>query len=417
MIKFEFNGKPFDPRNFEEIMLKAVMEAVAEKLRQRIGAIRHPETGEFPTIVVSGTSLHDLSLRVEGSPELLALVNKRLRNINGEDEQDNVDQSGASGIIAVTEGAMITNPKVFLSYAWEDRNLAEKIAKGLMAKGIDTWWAGWCIGAGDSLRQKIDEGLSDCTHFLVLLTPNSVTKPWVNQEIDAGLTRKILRQAKFIPIRHALAIEALPPLLSGMLSPEIKDFEADLLQLVNDIYGVTRKPAIGEPPPAVVSASRQETGYSAAASAIARIFVEGSPNALFGDLQLTIDDLQTRTGLSEEDVEDALYELSDFVNVKFSRALAKEKLYVEFDKYWQSWDPARDALRLAADLVNDPQFPHGTKEIADRYGWPPRRINPAIAYLLGRSLIRNSRVLGSSPWITVWVDKTDDTRRFVRNRL
>jgi len=103
--------------------------------------------------------------------------------------------------------------------------------------------------------------------------------------------------------------------------------------------------------------------------------------------------------------------------VKFSRALAKEKLYVEFDKYWQSWDPARDALRLAADLVNDPQFPHGTKEIADRYGWPPRRINPAIAYLLGRSLIRNSRVLGSSPWITVWVDKTDDTRRFVRNRL
>ena len=78
------------------------------------------------------------------------------------------------------------SPRVFLSYTWGDRELAERIANALQANGIDTWWAEWCISAGDSLRQKIDEGLGDCTHFLVLLTPNSIEKPWVNQEMDAG---------------------------------------------------------------------------------------------------------------------------------------------------------------------------------------------------------------------------------------
>jgi hypothetical protein len=170
MIKLEFNGKPFEPRTFEDAIMKQVMEAAAEQLRERIGTIRHPETGEFPTIVVSGTSLDNLMLRVEGSPELLALVNERMGLTS--------DEPLESKIVDGDEAP----PKVFLSYAWEDRELASVIAERLQANGIDTWWAEWCLSAGDSLRQKIDEGLSDCTHFLVLLTPMALTKPWVNQE-------------------------------------------------------------------------------------------------------------------------------------------------------------------------------------------------------------------------------------------
>lgn len=67
MIKLEFNGKPFNPRTFEETIMKTAIEAAAEQLREQIGSIQHPETGEFPTIVVSGTSLSDMKLRVEGS--------------------------------------------------------------------------------------------------------------------------------------------------------------------------------------------------------------------------------------------------------------------------------------------------------------------------------------------------------------
>lgn len=53
------------------------MAAAAEHVREKVGAIRHPETGEFPTIVVSGTSLEDIELWVEGSPERLSNTRRR----------------------------------------------------------------------------------------------------------------------------------------------------------------------------------------------------------------------------------------------------------------------------------------------------------------------------------------------------
>ena len=62
MHKFElkFKGKRLDPRNLGDAIQKAALESIAEHLRKRIGAIRDPETGEFPTIVVSGNSFSDL---------------------------------------------------------------------------------------------------------------------------------------------------------------------------------------------------------------------------------------------------------------------------------------------------------------------------------------------------------------------
>ena len=119
--------------------------------------------------------------------------------------------------------------------------MAERIAKALIAVGIDTWWAEWEIQPGDSLRQKIDEGIGGCTHFLVLLTPNSVKKPWANAEMDAGFLRKILERARFIPLRaNGLKPSELPPLLQGLLSPTIED-ESDIRELVNAIYEVSKK--------------------------------------------------------------------------------------------------------------------------------------------------------------------------------
>src|SRR3546814_5313470 len=53
---------------------------------------------------------------------------------------------------------------------------SDLIARALMDAGIDTWWDGWSIAAGDSIRRKLDEGLANCTHFLVLLTPISIAK-------------------------------------------------------------------------------------------------------------------------------------------------------------------------------------------------------------------------------------------------
>lgn len=405
MIKLEFNGKPFNPKTFEEQMLRAAMESVASEMHERVSAIRHPTTGEFPTVVVRGTSLKDMALHIEGSPELLQIVNERL------------------GVTSVAEfgDASPTNktpPKVFLSWTTKDRDLAEPIANALMGSGIDTWWSDWCIDAGDSLRRKIDQGLGDCTHFIVLLTPQSIDKPWVNQEIDAGFSLMLSeKKVKFIGLRHGLRAEELPPLMRGLLSPEIAGPQSDLTQLINEIHGVSKKPPLGPVPPAVALARQTQTGYSPAATAIAKAFSDQSKDAYYSDIQITIEQLATNLALTQDDVVDALHELRAFVKETFGHVRAEPELYAVFDNFWRGWSPEEDALKLAVDLVQTEGFPSQVAEIAALYGWAPRRINPALAYLLTRKLAFVSEALGTQPWLSHWVQKNDQTRRFVRSRL
>lgn len=404
MIRFKIGGRPVSPGNMADALQQAMLEQVEQNLRERIGSIRQPETGEFPTIMVSGDSLDTLSLHVEGSPELVALVRQRLGGAEPEPEQEHK-------IISDVEP-----PRAFLSYAFEDSNVAQKIAEALQANGIETWWAEWCIMAGDSLRQKIEEGLGECTHFIVLLTPTSLKKPWVNLEIDAGLIRKLSAKCRFIPLRLGLPVSSLPPLLSGMLSPEVTGVEADISQLVSDIYGLSRRPPLGQPPEAVVQARIHQSPYSAAAMLVARILVDRSATGMLFDPRMSRNEVQIETGLSEADLEDALYELSRFLNTAHDQCFPKCELFAEFDQYWKSWYPAEDALKLAADLVNDENFPSSVSEIAAHYGWEPRRLNPAITYLTSRDAVQHYEVIACPPWATpkIWADA--NTRRFVKSR-
>ncbi|WP_338828336.1 toll/interleukin-1 receptor domain-containing protein [Bradyrhizobium sp. 27S5] len=398
MITFKIDGKSVDPNNLADAMMASILEGLREELTEQIGSIRDPKTGEFPTIVVRGDSLDDLKIHVEGSPELVALVQSRL---GGE----------------MTETASEVTPalpRVFLSYTSDDVAIAKRIAESLEAAGIEVWWDKWCIAAGDSFRQKIDKGIGGCTHFLVLLSPQSIKKPWVNQEMDAGLVRKLNDQCKFLPIRHELPISGLPPLLSGIHSPSITGDE-DLTQLISDIHGLTRRPPRGEAPSAKSSQS-SDTGYSAAANAIARLCVEKSENALFADPQFDIETLAKETGLSNADTEDALHELRAFFKTSSFHVLVEGALFAEFDRYWKPWKPADDALRLAADIMSDPQFPADCAEIAVRYGWEPRRLNATIYYLLERRLIVDYRAIGTMPWAIVRIVGNDNMRRFVKSR-
>ena len=301
-----------------------------------------------------------------------------------------------------------------MSFAWEDRELAKTIADTLQANGIETWWAEWEIRAGDSLRQKIDEGLKNCTIFLVLLTPKSIKKPWVNQEMDAGLIRKIQDHARFIAVRRDLPTDALPPLLSGMYSPALEDVATDMRQLINDIHGVSRKPPLGPAPPA--TDQPVNTGYSPAATAIARVFVERTENALYFDPAMSAQELGEATALPDDDIADALHELGNMIEDEHGTVTPLPDLYVTFDKHFKQWDPAADALRVAAGFLNDPSFPGEPEDIAERYGWKPRRLNPALSYLINRKLIDSITVLAMGPWVAIHFEKNDATRRFVKSR-
>jgi hypothetical protein len=67
-----------------------------------------------------------------------------------------------------------------------------------------------------------------------------------------------------------------------MHSPAIQADE-DIVQLVNDIYGVSPRPARGAPPKIVEAGTNVTTGYSLAAAAVARLLVERTELALFAE--------------------------------------------------------------------------------------------------------------------------------------
>ena len=396
----KFNGKPFNANDFSKALNKAATKLVADHLRERVSSIRDPESGEFATVVVEGESLEDMNLRIEGTPGLLERVRE---DLSVEPEMNEPIENPSAP----------ATPKVFLSFGWEDRDLAGRIAKALQANGISTWWSEWEILAGESIRRKVDQGIGECTHFIVLLTPSSIVRPWVQEEMDAGFVQKVSRNARFIGLRHGIDPMQLPPLLAGSLSPHVDATLTDISQLVNDIHGVSRKPALGPAPPITILPKAR---YSPAAMAIARIFVEQSRHGALGDIQSTQAELSQKTCVSQDDVVDALHELRHWLKSDYGTILPKETFYAEFDAYWKPWNPADDALQLAANLVNDPDFPSEPSQVAERYGWEPRRLNPAMAFLEERGAAYISKALATGPYIGFEIRRTDATRRFVRSR-
>ncbi len=322
---------------------------------------------------------------------------------------------------------MKTTPRTFLCHATEDKEIAKPLAEELQRNGIDTFYDEWEIGPGDNLIQKLEEGIGDCTHFIVLLTPISIQKPWVRAERDAGLVRNIAGKCKFIPLRCGLDLDQLPPLLEAKQAPALGGIhdESNIKKLINSIYGISDKPPLGEPPQAIRESSGGNLGLSPAAEAIVKIMVERSENGMAHDQTISPNQIKEAAGLDDDDIEYGVDELESQGYVKVLRVMGaapfgyehvypKDALFVAFDKYFKQWNPENDALQIAAALDRGED---GTvSAIAQKYDWPPRRMNPAVSYLIENDFVGVSDELGSHPWVRHWLYKTPSTRRFVRDR-
>jgi hypothetical protein len=137
----------------------------------------------------------------------------------------------------------------------------------------------------------------------------------------------------------------------------------------------------------------------------------------FADPQFDVEPLAEATGLTVPDTKDGLHELRDFFTDTTFHVLVEPSLFTVFDKYWKPWDPAEDAVRLAADIANDKNFPADCQKVADLYGWEPRRLNPAITHLFERGMLVDYKALGVPQFVMARVvGKEDEIRRFVKSR-
>ena len=247
---------------------------------------------------------------------------------------------------------------VYLAHASEDKPLAKPLAEGLLERGIPVWYDNWEIGYGDSLRRKMEQGLGDCTHFVVLLTEMSISKPWVNEEIDAGLMSAVEGSAKFIGLRYGLPLTSVSPFLRTRLTPDFVPGPEGLDALAAEIFGVSKRPPLGEKPRYVQTHEAGST-WSTAARVVAEYFVRNSEHAQSMDPQANYAVIEQATSLPRVDVRIGVLDLAgagliekqDYLGGE-SALWPKSDLFVIFDKMFMDWDPEQDARDLAMRLLN-----------------------------------------------------------------
>ncbi len=85
---------------------------------------------------------------------------------------------------------------VFISHASEDKvDVARPLAAHLQTLGLKVWLDDLELTLGDSLRRKIDQGLSRSRYGLVVLSPAFFLKEWPNKELDGLVAREDGRES------------------------------------------------------------------------------------------------------------------------------------------------------------------------------------------------------------------------------
>lgn len=92
---------------------------------------------------------------------------------------------------------------VFISHASEDKEaVVRPLANALKDKGVNVWYDEFELKIGDSLRRKIDQGLSKSRFGIVVISKSFVKKGWTNYELDGLMTKAISGQQILLPIWH-----------------------------------------------------------------------------------------------------------------------------------------------------------------------------------------------------------------------
>ena len=105
---------------------------------------------------------------------------------------------------------------LFLSHTGADKPFVRRVHDDLKERGVPVWLDEAEIQIGDSLTDKIAEGMKVSRFIAVFLSPRSVAAPWVRKELDMAINAEIKREEVVV---LPLVIEPcdLPPFLEGKL--------------------------------------------------------------------------------------------------------------------------------------------------------------------------------------------------------
>ena len=109
--------------------------------------------------------------------------------------------------VSVEKNEELPEYDVFISHAWEDKeSFADEFVEELRKLGVKVWYDTSEIRWGDSMRQKIDEGLKKSKFGIAILSPNYIAdgKYWTKSEFDGLFQMESINGKSLLPIWHNL---------------------------------------------------------------------------------------------------------------------------------------------------------------------------------------------------------------------
>lgn len=297
---------------------------------------------------------------------------------------------------------MPDNPVVFLSHASEDKaRFVVAFAEKLRANGVDVWLDKWEILPGDSLVDKIfEEGLKNAAAVIVVISTSSVGKPWVREELNVGVVKRIEKGTRLIPV--IIDDVPIPEALTNTVWERIADltsYEPELARVVAAIFGVRSKPPLG-PVPAFAQSEVGIAGLQKQDVAVLRLFCDA---ALEQDHMFSVQTEPTAIaaatlGIAREQFLESAAILAEHYFLEKARVMAPVPPYYSvtlqgLDQYFDAFVPdyRGTCAAIVSLIVNEAK--RSAREIADALGHPKLvTVEHVLDVLSNNGLVQISKV-------------------------
>lgn len=111
--------------------------------------------------------------------------------------------------------------KVFISHSSSDKWAARKVSEDLERLGVETFLDEKDLRTGESIDTSIGAHLMDSDHFLILLSPASVSSHWVLVELGGAIALK----KHLVPVLLYLGANDIPAPIQRFLARDINDLQ------------------------------------------------------------------------------------------------------------------------------------------------------------------------------------------------
>ena len=126
---------------------------------------------------------------------------------------------------------------MFLSHSSADKETVFRLAVDIAARGIPLWLDAWSLEIGDSLVERILDGIDESSVLIVAFSPRAVESGWVARELESALKKEKSEGRRFV-IPILLEHCSLPTPFEDRL---YVDFSSGYSNALETLEGVLRR--------------------------------------------------------------------------------------------------------------------------------------------------------------------------------